>query len=122
MFLSVNYLIVEEVIKAYSSDVWKKMGDCVDFSFNLGVISIFIRLNDTVLLSNHHMEQDGFSDKSEREAHEDWDAAVNENGGRLTEESDMDQSDEPSPGPQSTAYVEQNTEEMAEVKGMSLRT
>lgn len=54
------------------------------------------------------MEHDGFSDKSEREAHDD--------GGRLTEESDMDQSDELSSGPQATAYVEQSTEEMAEVK------
>uniref|UniRef100_A0A672GK50 Oxysterol-binding protein n=1 Tax=Salarias fasciatus TaxID=181472 RepID=A0A672GK50_SALFA len=71
-----------------------------------------IRLNDTVLLD--HMEHDGFSDKSEREVHDDWDATANENGGRLTEESDMDQSDELSPGPQATAYVEQSTEEMAE--------
>lgn len=61
------------------------------------------------------MEHDGFSDKSEREAHDDWDTTANENGGRLTEESDMDQSDELSPGPQATAYVEQSTEEMAEV-------
>lgn len=68
-----------------------------------------------MLLGNHHMEHDGFSDKSEREAHDDWDAAANENGGRLTEESDMDQSDELSPGPQATAYVEQSTEEMGEV-------
>lgn len=73
-----------------------------------------LQLNDTVLLGNHHMENDGFSDKSEREGHDDWDAAANENGGRLTEESDVDQSDELSPGPQATAYVEQNTEEMAE--------
>lgn len=62
------------------------------------------------------MEHDGFSDKSERETHDDWDAAANENGGRLTEESDVDQSDELSPGPQATAYVEQSTEEMAEVR------
>lgn len=62
------------------------------------------------------MEHDGFSDKSEREAHDDWDAAANENGGRLTEESDVDQSDELSSGPQATAYVEQSTEEMAEVR------
>uniref|UniRef100_A0A673BCA7 Oxysterol-binding protein n=1 Tax=Sphaeramia orbicularis TaxID=375764 RepID=A0A673BCA7_9TELE len=66
------------------------------------------------LLGNHHMEHDGFSDKSEREAHDDWDTTANENGGRLTEESDMDQSDELSPGPQATAYIEQSTEEMAE--------
>uniref|UniRef100_A0AAQ6A0P2 Oxysterol-binding protein n=1 Tax=Amphiprion ocellaris TaxID=80972 RepID=A0AAQ6A0P2_AMPOC len=82
---------------------------------NLSVhFSVFVRLNDTVLLGNHHMEHDGFSDKSEREAHDDWDTTANENGGRLTEESDMDQSDELSPGPQATAYVEQSTEEMAE--------
>ncbi|XP_067090633.1 oxysterol-binding protein-related protein 5 isoform X2 [Osmerus mordax] len=65
------------------------------------------------LLGNHHMENDCSSDKSEREAHEDWDTAANDNG-RLTEESDMDQSDELSPGLQATAYVEQGQEEMAE--------
>uniref|UniRef100_A0A8D3DPZ4 Oxysterol-binding protein n=1 Tax=Scophthalmus maximus TaxID=52904 RepID=A0A8D3DPZ4_SCOMX len=74
-----------------------------------------LQLNDSMLLGNHLMEHDGFSDKSEREAHDDWDATPNENGGRLTEESDLDQSDELSPGPQATAYVEQSTEEMAEV-------
>lgn len=73
-----------------------------------------LQLNDSVLLGNHHMEHDGFSDKSEREAHDDWDTTANENGGRLTEESDMDQSDEPPPGPQATLYVEQSTEEMGE--------
>uniref|UniRef100_A0A8D3CH51 Oxysterol binding protein-like 5 n=1 Tax=Scophthalmus maximus TaxID=52904 RepID=A0A8D3CH51_SCOMX len=77
--------------------------------------SVTVRLNDSMLLGNHLMEHDGFSDKSEREAHDDWDATPNENGGRLTEESDLDQSDELSPGPQATAYVEQSTEEMAEV-------
>lgn len=61
------------------------------------------------------MEQDGFSDRSERDAHDEWDTTANENGGRLTEESDVDQIDE-SPGPQATAYVEQGTEEMAEVR------
>lgn len=71
-----------------------------------------------MLLGNHHMEQDGFSDRSEREAHDEWDTTANENGGRLTEESDVDQTDE-SPGPQATAYVEQGTEEMAEVKAHS---
>lgn len=74
------------------------------------------RLNDTGLLGNHHMEQDGFSDRSEREAHDDWDTTANENGGRLTEESDVDQTDE-SPEAQATTYVEQGTEEMAEVRG-----
>ncbi|KAM9754122.1 oxysterol-binding protein-related protein 5 isoform 2-T2 [Menidia menidia] len=73
-----------------------------------------LQLNESALLGNHHMEHDGFSDKSERETHDDWDATVNENGGRLTEESDMEQSDEMSPSPQATAYVEQGSEEMAE--------
>uniref|UniRef100_A0A8C3B236 Oxysterol-binding protein n=1 Tax=Cyclopterus lumpus TaxID=8103 RepID=A0A8C3B236_CYCLU len=72
---------------------------------------------DGLIWSRYH---DGFSDKSEREAHDDWDTAANENGGRLTEESDMDQSDELSPGPQATAYVEQSTEEMAEAGEASL--
>lgn len=62
------------------------------------------------------MEQDGLSDRSEREAHDEWDTTANENGGRLTEESDVEQTDE-SPGPQATAYIEQGTEEMAEVRG-----
>lgn len=75
-----------------------------------------------MLLGNHHMEHDGFSDKSEREAHDEWDTVTNENGGRLTEESDVEQSDEPSPGPQATAYVEQSTEEMAEVRQGSVGT
>lgn len=73
------------------------------------------------MLGNLHMEHDGFSDKSERETHDDWDTMANENGGRLTEESDMEQSDEMSPGPQPTSYVEQSTEEMAEVKGLCLQ-
>ncbi|KAM6937467.1 oxysterol-binding protein-related protein 5 isoform 2-T2 [Xenentodon cancila] len=73
-----------------------------------------LQLNDAALLGNHHMENDGFSDKSERETHDDWDTMANENGGRLTEESDVEQSDEMSPGPQATTYVEQSTEEMAE--------
>lgn len=62
------------------------------------------------------MEHDAFSDKSERETHDDWDTTANDNGGRLTEESDIEQPDEMPPAPQPTAYVEQNTEEMAEVK------
>lgn len=64
------------------------------------------------------MEHDAFSDKSERETHDDWDTSAIDNGGRLTEESDMEQqSDEMPPAPQPTAYVEQSTEELAEVKG-----
>uniref|UniRef100_A0A4W5MQC5 Oxysterol-binding protein n=1 Tax=Hucho hucho TaxID=62062 RepID=A0A4W5MQC5_9TELE len=65
-------------------------------------------------LANQQMENDGYSEKSEHEAQEDWDNGANENGGRLTEESDMDQSDELSPGLQATSYVEQSQEEMAE--------
>lgn len=61
------------------------------------------------------MENDGFSDKSERELQDDWDATAEENGGRLTEESDMEQSEETPPPPPSTAYEEQSTEDIAEV-------
>ncbi|XP_012986698.2 oxysterol-binding protein-related protein 5 isoform X2 [Esox lucius] len=73
-------------------------------------------LTDTELLhlANQHMENDGYSEKSEHDAQEDWDNGANENGGRLTEESDMDQSDELSPGLQATAYVEQCQEEIGE--------
>ncbi|XP_030645961.1 oxysterol-binding protein-related protein 5 [Chanos chanos] len=72
-----------------------------------------LQLNDTMLESNH-MENDAYSDKSEREAHEDSDNAANENGERLTEESDMDQSDDLSPCLQATAYAEQNEEEIGD--------
>uniref|UniRef100_A0A8C9WZN4 Oxysterol-binding protein n=1 Tax=Sander lucioperca TaxID=283035 RepID=A0A8C9WZN4_SANLU len=90
-----------------------KEGDISTSSESSHILHL-LQLNDTVLLGNHHMDHDGFSDKSEREAHDDWDTTANENGGRLTEESDMDQSDDLSPGLQATAYVEQSTEEMAE--------
>ncbi|XP_013861037.1 oxysterol-binding protein-related protein 5 isoform X2 [Austrofundulus limnaeus] len=71
-------------------------------------------LHEASLLCNHHMEHDAFSDKSERETHDDWDTSANDNGGRLTEESDIEQLDEMPPAPQATAYVEQSAEEMAE--------
>ncbi|XP_047249169.1 oxysterol-binding protein-related protein 5 isoform X3 [Girardinichthys multiradiatus] len=71
------------------------------------------QLNETSLLGNN-MEHDGSSDKSERETHDDWDTTGNDNGGRLTEESDMEQSDEMSLGPPATAYVEQSAEEITE--------
>lgn len=64
------------------------------------------------------MENDANSDKSEREAHEDSDNPANENGGRLTEESDADQSDDLSV--QATAFVEEPHEEMGEVSLISL--
>ncbi|XP_057693834.1 oxysterol-binding protein-related protein 5 [Corythoichthys intestinalis] len=71
-----------------------------------------LQLNDSGLLGDHHMDQDAFSDKWERDAHDDWDASA---GGRLTEESDGDQSDEAlSPGAGATLYVEQGAEEMGE--------
>ncbi|XP_061078388.1 oxysterol-binding protein-related protein 5-like isoform X2 [Conger conger] len=76
------------------------------------------QLNESMLESNH-METDGYSDKSEKEAHEESDNGTNENGGRLTEESDMDQSDDLSPSLQATAYVEQSLEEMGEAGGAS---
>uniref|UniRef100_A0A673KEP3 Oxysterol-binding protein n=1 Tax=Sinocyclocheilus rhinocerous TaxID=307959 RepID=A0A673KEP3_9TELE len=67
-------------------------------------------LNDSML--ENHMENDANSDKSEREAHEDSDNGANENGGRLTEESDMDQSDDVYL--QATVFVEEAHEEMGE--------
>uniref|UniRef100_A0A672QXW9 Oxysterol-binding protein n=1 Tax=Sinocyclocheilus grahami TaxID=75366 RepID=A0A672QXW9_SINGR len=67
-------------------------------------------LNDSML--ENHMENDANSDKSEREAHEDSDNGANENGGRLTEESDMDQSDDVCL--QATVFVEEAHEEMGE--------
>ncbi|KAJ8406505.1 hypothetical protein AAFF_G00300790 [Aldrovandia affinis] len=71
------------------------------------------QLNES-MLENSLMETDGYSDKSEREAQEESDNGANENGGHLSEESDMDQSDELCPGPQATAYIEQTQEEMGE--------
>ncbi|XP_058501902.1 oxysterol-binding protein-related protein 5-like [Solea solea] len=41
-----------------------------------------------------------------------WEATPNEKGGSLSDERNMDQSDERSPAPQATVYVEQITEEM----------
>lgn len=60
------------------------------------------------------MEQDCNSDKSEKETH-DSDNGLIEDGGRLTEESDMEQSDDPLHDIQATVYVEEEREEMAEV-------
>uniref|UniRef100_A0A672MIF8 Oxysterol-binding protein n=1 Tax=Sinocyclocheilus grahami TaxID=75366 RepID=A0A672MIF8_SINGR len=70
-----------------------------------------LQLNESML--ENHMENDANSDRSEREAHEDSDNATNENGGRLTEESDMDQSDDVCL--QATAFVEEAHEEIGEV-------
>uniref|UniRef100_A0A6Q2ZJ03 Oxysterol-binding protein n=1 Tax=Esox lucius TaxID=8010 RepID=A0A6Q2ZJ03_ESOLU len=83
--------------------------DCVPL-----LISPYLCISSCFSLANQHMENDGYSEKSEHDAQEDWDNGANENGGRLTEESDMDQSDELSPGLQATAYVEQCQEEIGE--------
>nr|XP_023660692.1 oxysterol-binding protein-related protein 5-like isoform X1 [Paramormyrops kingsleyae]XP_023660698.1 oxysterol-binding protein-related protein 5-like isoform X1 [Paramormyrops kingsleyae] len=64
------------------------------------------------------MEQDCNSDKSEKETH-DSDNGLIEDGGRLTEESDMDQSDDLLHDIQATVYVEEEREEMAEEVEMS---
>uniref|UniRef100_A0AAY4C4Y3 Oxysterol-binding protein n=1 Tax=Denticeps clupeoides TaxID=299321 RepID=A0AAY4C4Y3_9TELE len=60
------------------------------------------------------METDRYSDKSEVEVHEESDNVANENGHRLSEESDMDQSDDLSPALKATSYVEQSQEEIVE--------
>lgn len=74
------------------------------------------------MLVNNHMETDGCSDKSEREVHEESDNGANENGDRLSEESDMDQSDDLSPAIKATCYMEQSQEEIVEVVWLALRT
>ncbi|MGH0147880.1 UNVERIFIED_CONTAM: hypothetical protein FKN15_014227 [Acipenser sinensis] len=65
---------------------------------------------------NHHMENDGYSDKS--------DCGANESSRRLTEESDTDQSQTQKDvlvELQATSYVEQGREEMAEA-GVACQT
>uniref|UniRef100_A0A672H1Q6 Oxysterol-binding protein n=1 Tax=Salarias fasciatus TaxID=181472 RepID=A0A672H1Q6_SALFA len=93
-----------------------KEGDISTSSESSHILHL-LQLNDTVLLD--HMEHDGFSDKSEREVHDDWDATANENGGRLTEESDMDQSDELSPGPLTLLRVLLQAGEASQVETVS---
>uniref|UniRef100_A0A8C8GWW2 Oxysterol-binding protein n=1 Tax=Oncorhynchus tshawytscha TaxID=74940 RepID=A0A8C8GWW2_ONCTS len=94
-----------------------KAGRDGDLSTSSESSHILQLLQSTALTDEHlfdNMENDGYSEKSEHDAQEDWDNGANENGGRLTEESDMDQSDELSPALQATSYVEQSQEEMAE--------
>uniref|UniRef100_A0AAY4DEY7 Oxysterol-binding protein n=1 Tax=Denticeps clupeoides TaxID=299321 RepID=A0AAY4DEY7_9TELE len=95
-------------------------GDVSSFSDSSHILHLLHRLlvmdrklNDS-MLEHTHMENDRYSDKSERDAHEDSENAANENGGRLSEESDMDQSDDLPPNLQATAYIEQAQEEMGE--------
>ncbi|XP_018608134.2 oxysterol-binding protein-related protein 5-like isoform X2 [Scleropages formosus] len=100
------------------------LGSCSESSQNIHLLQSspssdleLSQLNETT--ENSILENDGYSDKSERETHGDSDNGANDNDGRLTEESDMDQTDDLLPGLQSTAYVEQNQEEMAEAGEMS---
>ncbi|KAJ8247582.1 hypothetical protein GJAV_G00247980 [Gymnothorax javanicus] len=60
------------------------------------------------------METDGCSDKSVKEAQEVSDNVAEENGRQLSEESDEDQSEEVTIGPEATTYVVQIQEEMGE--------
>uniref|UniRef100_A0A673KAV7 Oxysterol-binding protein n=1 Tax=Sinocyclocheilus rhinocerous TaxID=307959 RepID=A0A673KAV7_9TELE len=92
------------------SKMTAKSGRDGDLSGSSESSHILQLLNDSML--ENHMENDANSDKSEREAHEDSDNGANENGGRLTEESDMDQSDDVYL--QATVFVEEAHEEMGE--------
>ncbi|KAL4613464.1 oxysterol-binding protein-related protein 5-like isoform X1 [Arapaima gigas] len=74
-------------------------------------------LNET--MESSILENEGDSDKSEKETHEDSDHEVNENDGKLTEESDVDQPDDLLSGLHNTAYVEQGQEEMGEAGELS---
>uniref|UniRef100_A0AAY4C5V1 Oxysterol-binding protein n=1 Tax=Denticeps clupeoides TaxID=299321 RepID=A0AAY4C5V1_9TELE len=76
--------------------------------------SVYLSLFLVVLKAILVMETDRYSDKSEVEVHEESDNVANENGHRLSEESDMDQSDDLSPALKATSYVEQSQEEIVE--------
>lgn len=76
-------------------------------------------LNDSALENHHQLENDAFSDKSERDNMEESENETQENS-RKTNESESDQSEvhgEVSPGRKGTTYVEQIYEEFGEVKG-----
>ena len=76
-------------------------------------------LNDSALENHHQLENDAFSDKSERDNMEESENETQENS-RKTNESESDQSEihgEVSPGRKGTTYVEQIFEEFGEVKG-----
>lgn len=70
------------------------------------------RLNGSSL--ENHLENDGFSDKSERENAEDSDAETQDHS-RKTNESGSDQSEGPGGPRRGTTYVEQVQEELGEV-------
>ncbi|OXB63562.1 hypothetical protein ASZ78_008838, partial [Callipepla squamata] len=76
----------------------------------------FFHLNDSALENHHQLENDAFSDKSERDNVEESENETHENS-RKTNESESDQSEihgEVSPGRKGTTYVEQNYEEFGE--------
>lgn len=76
------------------------------------------RLNESTLENNHHLENDAFSDKSERDNIEESENEAHENS-RKTNESESDQSEiqgEVSPGRKGTTYIEQVYEEFGEVR------
>ncbi|NXU03295.1 OSBL5 protein, partial [Buphagus erythrorhynchus] len=76
----------------------------------------FFQLNESTLENNHHLENDAFSDKSERDNIEESENEAHENS-RKTNESESDQSEiqgEISPGRKGTTYIEQVYEEFGE--------
>ncbi|XP_068254369.1 oxysterol-binding protein-related protein 5 isoform X1 [Nyctibius grandis] len=76
----------------------------------------FFHLNESALENHHHLENDAFSDKSERDNVEESENETHENS-RKTNESESDQSEihgEISPGRKGTTYIEQIYEEFGE--------
>ncbi|XP_009810373.2 oxysterol-binding protein-related protein 5 isoform X2 [Gavia stellata] len=76
----------------------------------------FFHLNESALENHHHLENDAFSDKSERDNVEESENEMHENS-RKTNESESDQSEihgEVSPGRKGTTYIEQIYEEFGE--------
>uniref|UniRef100_A0A8C3LTN6 Oxysterol binding protein like 5 n=1 Tax=Chrysolophus pictus TaxID=9089 RepID=A0A8C3LTN6_CHRPC len=76
----------------------------------------FFQLNDSALENHHQLENDAFSDKSERDNVEESENETQENS-RKTNESESDQSEihgEVSPERKGTTYVEQIYEEFGE--------
>ncbi|KAM9372818.1 oxysterol-binding protein-related protein 5 [Phaethornis superciliosus] len=76
----------------------------------------FFHLNESALENHHQLENDAFSDKSERDNGEESENETHENS-RKTNESESDQSEihgELSPGRKGTTYIEQIYEEFGE--------
>ncbi|XP_075568487.1 oxysterol-binding protein-related protein 5 isoform X2 [Pelecanus crispus] len=76
----------------------------------------FFHLNESALENHHHLENDAFSDKSERDNVEESENETHENS-RKTNESESDQSEihgEVSLGRKGTTYIEQIYEEFGE--------